>query len=141
MSSRDNHEEHRKAVQAALERAGINPTEDELGTAPLLDGWEVVRDAFDYTILYGRVTGHPILKGPAIRTSPLLKLNLTAGWARTYSRFYRLGAPLSDAGSEVRRALLVAAAAKGYHEMQPDEATEGIRRNRDLILKFPHFFR
>lgn len=141
MNSEDNHEEIRAAVQAVLARADIDPTEGEFAAAPLLDGWEVVRDAFDYTILYGRVTGHPTLKGPAIRTSPLLRLNLPAGWARTYSRFYRLGAPLSHTGGEARRALLAAAAAKGYHEMQPDEVTEGIRRNRDLILRFPHLFR
>lgn len=133
--------EHKAAVQAVLDRANIDPTHGELAAAPFLDGWEVVRDAFDYTILYGRVTGHPTLKGPAIRTSPLLRLNLPAGWARTYSRFYRLGAPLSDAGTETRRALLAAATAKGYHEMQPDDITEGIRRNRDLILKSPQLFR
>lgn len=36
---------------------------------------------------------------------------------------------------------LAAAAAKGYHKMQPDEMTEGIRRNRDLILRFTGVFR
>lgn len=141
MRSRDKQDDHRAAVQAVLDRAGIDPTQGELAAAPFLDGWEVVRDAFDYTILYGRVTGHPTLKGPAIRTSPLLRLNLPAGWARTYSRFYRLGAPLAHTGGEARRALLAAAAAKGYHEMRPDEVTEGIRRNRDLILRFPGSFR
>lgn len=141
MSPQDQHDERPTTVQAVLDRAGIDPTEGALAAAPLLDAWEVVRDAFDYTILYGRVVGHPILKGPAIRTSPLLVLNVSAGWARTYSRFYRLGAPLSDAGSEIRHALGATAATRCYQEMQPDEVAEGIRRNRDLILRSTHIFR
>jgi hypothetical protein len=137
----DQHDERPTTVQAVLDRVGIDPTEGALAAAPFLDAWDVVRDAFDYTILYGRVVGHPILKGPAIRTSPLLRLNVTAGWARSYSRFYRLGAQLSEAGSEVRCALVTTAAINCYQEMQPDDVAEGIRHNRDLILKSTHIFR
>lgn len=141
MTSEDKYDEHRATVQAVLDRADAGPTEGEFAVAPFLDEWEVVRDAFSYTILYGRVTGHPTLKGPAIRTSPLLCLNVPGSWARTYSRFYRLGAPLSEAGSEFRNALLAAAAVKGYSDISSDELEEGIRRNRDLILKSPQLFR
>lgn len=141
MIPQDQHDEHPKTVQAVLDRAGIDPTEGALAIAPFLDAWEIVRDAFDYTILYGRVVGHPILKGPAIRTSPLLRLNVPAGWARTYSRVYRLGAPLSGVGSEVPRALMATAATNCCQEMQPYDVAEGIRRNRDLILRSTHIFR
>lgn len=140
MSSNDNHGEHTATIQAVLDRAGNDPTEGEFATAPFLDRWEVVRDAFSYTILMGWVTGHPTLRGPAIRTSPLLRLNISAGWARTYSRYYRLGTPLAVSGSEARKALMAAAAARGFNEMTPDEVTEGIRRNHDLIIKSSQIF-
>jgi len=46
------------------------------------------------TCLVGRVTGHPLLGDrPQIRTSPLFLLDAEQGWARTWSRFYRLGPP------------------------------------------------
>ncbi|WP_112311566.1 DUF6634 family protein [Pseudogemmobacter bohemicus] len=141
MSANDKYGEHSKAAQAVLDGTAIDPTEGELSEAPFLNRWEVVRDAFGYTILYGHVAGHPTLEGPAIRTSPLLRLNVSAGWARTCSRFYRLGAPLGQAGSVARNAFLVAAPAKRYHGMTSDEVGSGIQRNRELILKSPQHFR
>lgn len=42
--------------------------------------------------LFGRVTGHPRLReGARIFTSPYLRVNPAEGWARTWSRYYRLG--------------------------------------------------
>lgn len=84
MNTDDNHKVLRASIQAALDRIDLDPTEGDLATAPLLDRWEVVRDAFDFTIMLGQVTGHPTLHGPAIRTSPLMRLNARAGWARTF---------------------------------------------------------
>jgi len=41
------------------------------------------------------VTGHPRFAGiQDISTSPLIALDVTNCWARTASRFYRLGVPL-----------------------------------------------
>ncbi len=114
MNSDDNHEALRAEVQAALDRADLDPTEGDLAMAPFLDRWEVVRDPFDFTIMLGRVTGHPTLRGPAIRTSPLMRLNAQAGWARTFSRFYRLGMPLSKVDPDSRATFLAAAATKGF---------------------------
>lgn len=125
----------RTAVQAAIDRADLEPTEGDLAAAPFLDRWEVVRDAFDFTIMLRRVTGHPTLRGPTIRTSPLMRLNAQAGWARTFSRFYRLGVPLSKVDPGSRATFLAAAASKGFNRSPPDDTVEGIRRNRDLILK------
>lgn len=122
---------------AMLARASLDPTEGEFAAAPFLDKWEVVRDAFNYTILYGRVTGHPTLRGPAIKTSPLLRLNAAAGWARTFSRFYRLGEPLSDE----RHPQQSDAVNNGFYEVLETGMEDGIRRNRDLILASPHLFR
>lgn len=135
MNSSDNHEELRATVQAAIDRADLDPNERDLATAPFLDRWEVVRDAFDFTIMLGRVTGHPTLRGPAIRTSPLIRLNAQAGWARTFSRFYRLGVPLSKVDPGSRATFLAAAATKGFGPFPRGDVVEGIRHNRDLILK------
>lgn len=135
MNSVDNHDGLRAAVQAAIDRADLDPNEGDLAMAPFLDRWEVVRDAFDFTIMLGRVTGHPTLGGPAIRTSPLMRLDVQAGWARTFSRFYRRGMPLSKVDPDNRATFLAAAAAKGFNRSPPDDIVEGIRRNRDLIPK------
>lgn len=59
--------------------------------APRIDRWSAIlhRDAVS---LIGRVTGHPHLRpGARAVTSPLLRIAPAAGWARTWSRFYRLG--------------------------------------------------
>ena len=136
MSSESNHADSRSAVLAILARANVYPTEEELAVAPFLDKWEVVRDAFNYTILYGRVTRHPTLRGPAIKTSPLLWLNALAGWARTFSRFYRLGEPLSAGRPQQSDAVN-----DGFYEMLETEMEDGIRRDRDLILASPQLFR
>lgn len=137
MSSESNHADSRSAILAVLARASQDPTEGEFAAAPFLDKWEVVRDPFNYMILYGRVAGHPTLRGPAIKTSPLLRLDAAAGWARTFSRFYRLGEPLS-AGRHPQQSDAVN---KGFYEVLKTETDDGIRRNRDLILASPHLFR
>ncbi|WP_428990946.1 DUF6634 family protein [Methylocapsa aurea] len=43
--------------------------------------------------LAGAVAGHPALGDRSIVTSDLCALDAAAGWARTSSRFYRLGRP------------------------------------------------
>lgn len=74
---------------------GTAPTNAELRRAPQLDGWALsVRPA---RCLTGVVTGHPILRGPIVRTSELYLIDRRRGWARTLSRFYRLGTPLAAA--------------------------------------------
>ena len=69
--------------------AGRLPTNPELETAPLLDFWEM--DTAPVPILVGVVQGHPLLQGPVIRTTDIQVLAPELGWARTLSRFYRLG--------------------------------------------------
>lgn len=137
MSPESNHADSMSAVLATLARANVDPTEEELAAAPFLDKWEVVRDAFNYTILYGRVIGHPTLRGTAIKTSPLLRLNAAAGWARTFSRFYCLGEPLS-AGRHPQQSDAVN---NEFYEVLETDMEDGIRRNRDLILASPQLFR
>lgn len=83
-----------EALVADLERLGNGwfPTAQELGTAPLIDPFIVTsRPAL---CLVGGNVGHPTKRAPAIRTSDLQIIAPELGWARTASRFYRLGVPL-----------------------------------------------
>lgn len=79
---------------------GQLPEELLEGSAPILNQWSpAVRPS---VCLEGLVGGHPVLVGHsrAIRTSELWYLDAEAGWARTYSRWYRLSqrAPVSGRG-------------------------------------------
>lgn len=67
------------------------PASSELAAAPILDRWQVTsKPAY---CLIGNVTGHPLLtgKGRRIVTSDLVLMDGERGWARTRSRWYRLG--------------------------------------------------
>lgn len=72
--------------------AGTAPDARALETAPLLSGWQRGTVPAHEPVLFGRVEGHPCLPGPrTIATSRLLALDPVLGWARTSSRWYRLG--------------------------------------------------
>jgi hypothetical protein len=89
-----------KALSADMERIhrGVAPEEVADGEAPLLDRWVLGRRTVP--CLMGFSTGHPELPGQGrlITTSVLWLLSSDMGWARTLSRWYRLGRPgeLSD---------------------------------------------
>lgn len=85
-----------EAALAALDRlsAGAAPDRHELAAAPLLDGWRRTLVPAVEPALFGRVVDHPRLQGRRqIVTSRLLAIDVDAGFARTLSRFYRLGRP------------------------------------------------
>ncbi|MFC4625624.1 DUF6634 family protein [Daeguia caeni] len=72
---------------------GEQPDKSELEDAPLIANWR-----FGYrkaVCLEGTMHGHPILGSivPGGITSELWYIDLKLGFARTYSRFYRLGKP------------------------------------------------
>ena len=50
----------------------------------------------------GRNGGHPILKGPTVTTSKVWAIAPELGWARTYSRLYRLGEFMHPRDPEMR---------------------------------------
>lgn len=84
---------------ADLERIekGEAPTPDELARAPRLEFWCVVEDG-PFRVLQGVVSGHPHIRdGALVATSPLVVLAENRCWARTLSRFYRLGLSLGEA--------------------------------------------
>jgi hypothetical protein len=72
------------------------PTAAELAKAPLLVDWSIVL-TLNGLALTGFAAGHPMLGARAIVTSPLWVLDPKLCWARTLSRFYRLGVPKGGA--------------------------------------------
>ena len=69
--------------------AGVGPAASELADAPLLQGWDL--DIRTVRSLSGVVDGHPRFPpGRRVRTSELFATDGRT-WARTLSRYYRLG--------------------------------------------------
>jgi hypothetical protein len=86
---------------AALERAIEDLRQAEAGEvpdladAPIIDDWLIV-DLDGALAMVGLVTGHPTLPDSIVMTSVLVGINEQAGWARTVSRWYRLGRRAGD---------------------------------------------
>lgn len=68
-------------------------SDDDLAEAPQLELWLPVRNRFGVLALWGQVTDHPTLGKDDIITSPLVAWGPDEGWARSISRWYRLGQP------------------------------------------------
>ena len=87
-----------EALASDLERFGSGemPSPEELDAAPLLDPFAI--STRPLPCLIGGNGDHPILKGPAITTSEVWIIAPDFGWARTYSRLYRLGEPVRPGG-------------------------------------------
>jgi hypothetical protein len=69
-----------------------------LTAAPLLASWAVGATWVPERILVGRVTGHPLIPDGPCRTSRLFAISPDGGYARTFSRWYRLGTPARPNG-------------------------------------------
>jgi hypothetical protein len=76
-------------------RSGEGPTRAEMVGAPVLDWWSLgVRPA---RCLIGMPHGHPILReSNRVATSELFAIDTSRGFARTYSRIYKLGVPSGE---------------------------------------------
>jgi hypothetical protein len=73
-------------------RVGDIPRSLDLEAAPTLDRWS--HGLIPARCLVGSVRGHPILGNLArVHTSELVLIDPEHGWARTWSQYYRLGAP------------------------------------------------
>ena len=85
----------RLASDLARIRSGKGPTRAEIVGAPVLDWWAVgIRPV---PCLVGAAHGHPLLREQSrIVTSELFAIDTCRGVARTYSRFYKLGAPAGE---------------------------------------------
>jgi hypothetical protein len=64
-----------------------------LAKAPILEDWLPTVTPLGVQLV-GRVSGHPLHGDRAIATSPVWFADPDGGWARTLSRYYRLGPPL-----------------------------------------------
>jgi hypothetical protein len=76
-----------------------------LAKAPLLKGW-VPALTPEGLQLIGYAVGHPIHGNRMVMTTSLWWVDPEGGWARTLSRFYRIGAPVDP--EDVRRLLELA---------------------------------
>lgn len=90
------------AAMLRLIKTGYRPPEDAWATAALLDDWKILparKPAAEGTHeLEGIVAGHADFDlGARIRTTPLLFVEHGQGWARTVTRFWRLGRPSKEA--------------------------------------------
>jgi hypothetical protein len=85
----------RLATQLEVSAASPAPADEN---APFLDEWRTVPvlGRPDRFALAGRCTGHPRYGDTSLRTSAVIVLDLTAGWARTQGTVYRLGEPAFD---------------------------------------------
>lgn len=88
------------ALVADMERIrrGVPPEVMAGGNTPILDRWVFARRVVP--CLAGFSTGHPLLPGHnrLIGTSDLWLLSEDRSWARTLSRWYRLGRPAENSG-------------------------------------------
>ncbi len=67
------------------------PTARELEDAPLIDDYLIAPRMGE--ALAGVTHGHPRLGSTSVLTTELWAIAPSLGWARTWSRFYRLGFP------------------------------------------------
>lgn len=88
------------ALADDLERVhrGVPPEEMAGDATPILDRWVVAQRIVP--CLAGLSTGHPLLvgQGRLIATSDLWLLSEDRAWARTLSRWYRVGRPADHSG-------------------------------------------
>lgn len=89
MLKRAHHEMH----AASLRMGAHAPGPADLAAAPLMSRWILIRDPkYGGAILLGAPSGHPTSRGPVSNTSALCGLDQDGHWARTVTRWYRLGA-------------------------------------------------
>jgi hypothetical protein len=73
-------------------RAGEMLCPETLSDAPVIDQWSY--GLVQARCIVGSIREHPILgKQARVHTSQLVFIDPENGWARTWSRYYRLGTP------------------------------------------------
>ena len=88
MLKRAHHDMHALSLQLGAQEPGP----DDLAAAPLMSDWVLIRDpTYGGAILLGVPSGHPTSRGPVSNTSRLCGFDPVGHWARTVTRWYRLG--------------------------------------------------
>jgi hypothetical protein len=89
-------EERRRDLARDLDllESGWMPDDRMLLAAPILERWTFIWGG-GAVCLEGLSYGHPELPGEGrlICTSPVIAMDVDRVWARTFSRWYRLGTP------------------------------------------------
>ncbi|WP_051631366.1 DUF6634 family protein [Afifella pfennigii] len=85
----------RLAVDLRALQEGRIPTPQDLVDAPTIDRWAIAATT-GTPALVGHVFGHPMLGTREVLTSPVIVVAPNEGFARTISRYYRLGRPSED---------------------------------------------
>lgn len=84
---------HADMEAGSLVAGARGPHPDELDGAPLMSDWLIVwHPHWERLVLIGAPSGHPTCKGRVTRSSPICGIDAEGRWARTISRWYRLGA-------------------------------------------------
>ena len=80
-------------ILALVERG---PTPEDLERAPRLSPWSLALAFEEVPVMAGHVTDHPRLGETWMRSSMLMGLDPERRWARTWTRWYRLGEHMTD---------------------------------------------
>lgn len=92
-------------VLRAIAAVEAGPSEADLANAPVLSDWKAAVSPHGHMVMWGDVADHPILGTEPITTSQLVAIHPEAGWARTASRWYRLGRPISAFEAKVAESM------------------------------------
>ncbi len=95
----------RENMLTALEAAEAGPTEQEIADAPTLNPWRLELWS-DHFRLYGICDDHPEIVDRHVTTSPLLALDADKGWARSRSRWYKVGGDFQTTEPEKKSEIL-----------------------------------
>ncbi|MDF3606669.1 ATP-dependent Lon protease [Paracoccus sp. DMF-8] len=89
----------------AIAAAEAGPSEADLALAPVLSDWKAAISPGGHVMLWGEVADHPLLGHASITTSQLIAIDPEAGWARTASRWYRLGRSIDALEAELAESM------------------------------------
>lgn len=92
-------------VLRAIAAAEAGPSDADLAIAPILSDWKAAISPGGHVMLWGEVTDHPLLGNASIHTSQLVAIDPKAGWARTASRWYRLGRSIDALEAELAESM------------------------------------
>ena len=89
-------------VLRAIAAAEAGPSDADIAQAPILSDWKAAISPGGHIMLWGEVSDHPLLGTTSITTSQLIAIDPEAGWARTASRWYRLGRSIDGSSTRCR---------------------------------------
>lgn len=92
-------------VLRAIAAAEAGPSDADLAIAPILSDWKAAISPDGHIMLWGEVTDHPLLGNASIHTSQLVAIDPEADWARTASRWYRLGRSIDALEAELAESM------------------------------------